>query len=160
MTEDLSGIRSPSDGSASAQPAQLGPTCSPSVSAISASATVASATLRQLVEDVGDPAIVQKFVADYLRLLNGRIETLEDQLARVDFEAASISLLSLETSSAMVGGRDVVGAAHDLRMAVDDRQADRVGDLLGRLLNTLSSLEGQLAGVELRPQPTSHPAAE
>jgi hypothetical protein len=122
--------------------------------------TSTNGTLNRLVADVGDTAIVQQFVADYLRLLDRRITALDLLLSGPDSEATVISLLTLETSSAMMGGQEVVVVARALRRAVEHRQSELVVDLFGRLRATLMALEEQLADVELRPRPTPHPVAE
>jgi hypothetical protein len=111
------------------------------------------------VNDVGDAAIVEQFVADYLRLLDQRIACLEQLLSGTDVEATAVSLLTLETSSAMMGGQDVVQSARALRRAVEQRDVESVAELFEGLRSTLSALGEQLPAVQLRPEPAPHPAA-
>jgi hypothetical protein len=109
--EQVAGTRSsPRSPSVLAEPAQQGSTGS---------------TLRQLSSDIGDTGIVAQFVADYLRLLDGRLSRLDQLLSSGQTDSAVVALLSLETSSAMVGGWDVVAAAQTLRSAVETALTDR-----------------------------------
>jgi HPt (histidine-containing phosphotransfer) domain-containing protein len=65
--------------------------------------------------------VVRQFVTDYLSLLGPRLERLAQLLAAGDDEALVVSILSLESSSAMIGADQVAGAAHALRVAVPGR---------------------------------------
>jgi HPt (histidine-containing phosphotransfer) domain-containing protein len=81
-----------------------------------------AALLRRLARDLGDdPVVVEQFVTDYLSLLGPRLERLAQLLAAGDDEALVVSILSLESSSAMIGADQVAGAAHALRVAVPGR---------------------------------------
>ncbi|SDS57076.1 hypothetical protein [Microlunatus soli] len=62
-----------------------------------------------------DAPVVQRFVADYLRLLPSRLDRIDSDLARGDLPAATVDLLSLATSSTMLGASDVTEAAEQLR---------------------------------------------
>lgn len=62
-----------------------------------------------------DAPVVQRFVADYLRLLPTRLHRIDTDLARGDLPAATVDLLSLATSSTMLGASDVTQAAEQLR---------------------------------------------
>ena len=68
----------------------------------------------QLLEDqVGDPRTARIFASDFARLWRVRYETLAAAVERGDAAAALDTILSLRTSSAMVGGvRLSVLAAH------------------------------------------------
>ncbi|MGO4588558.1 Hpt domain-containing protein [Paenarthrobacter sp. 2TAF44] len=59
----------------------------------------------QLLEDqVGDPGIARKFASDFARLWRVRYESLATAVEHGDEAAALDTILSLRTSSAMVGG--------------------------------------------------------
>ena len=62
-----------------------------------------------------DPSVVRQFIADYLRLLPTRLHRIDDDLERGDVPAATVSLLSLATSSTMLGADDVSAAAQRVR---------------------------------------------
>lgn len=108
-TGDVSGNRSPlGRGSVLAQSESPGPT---------------SSGLAKLYGDVDqDSAIVDRFVTDYLALLDDRLLAIRQVLALDDEDEAVVSILSLETTSAMIGAQDVVNAAHSLRRAVEQRE--------------------------------------
>lgn len=152
----VSGMRSRSEGgSVLAKPAQPGP-----ASSRPGGTTDCRSVLHRFVADVGDVAIVEQFVADYLRLLDQRIATLDRLLSGTDTEATAISLLTLETSSAMVGGRDAVVATRAVRHAVEGQHHGLTDALFGQLRITLHALAEQLVNVELRPRPAPHPVVE
>jgi len=59
----------------------------------------------QLLEDqVGDPRTARKFASDFARLWRVRYESLATAVERGDEAAALDTILSLRTSSSMVGG--------------------------------------------------------
>ncbi|HET9872656.1 MAG TPA: hypothetical protein VFP89_08700 [Propionibacteriaceae bacterium] len=81
--------------------------------------------LRKLYDEVGrDEGIVARFVGDYLALLDRRIETILEELDSGDVEAAVVAVLSLETTSGMIGARGVVDAARQLREALEQHDGD------------------------------------
>lgn len=62
-----------------------------------------------------DASVVRRFIADYLRLLPTRLDRIDVDLARGDLPAATVDLLSLATSSTMLGADEVTEAADQLR---------------------------------------------
>jgi hypothetical protein len=105
-----------------------------------------SPQLAKLYEEVGrDEQIVARFVSDYLSLLDKRIATICADLAGDDDEAPLISLLSLETTSVMIGALDVVEAARALRRAVEDNDRSATHALFDALLVETAALRAELA---------------
>ena len=64
------------------------------------------------------------FRQDYLDLLEGRVATIRRLVAADQVEAARVALLSLESSSAMVGADGLVVAVRQLRTALDGARGD------------------------------------
>jgi hypothetical protein len=132
-TDEVSGIRSVSaEGSVSAKPAKPRPT---------------SSALRKLSRDVEDDAtIMEQFVSDYLGLLDHRLVTLRRLLANTDEdpEAAIVAILSLETTSAMIGAGEVVVGAQALRSAVKHQRRDRATVLFDGLLAAVQAMRESL----------------
>ena len=64
------------------------------------------------------------FRQDYLDLLEGRVATIRRLVAADQVEAARVALLSLESSSAMVGVDGLVVAVRQLRTALDGARGD------------------------------------
>ena len=86
--------------------------------------------LRRLAAEVGnDVSVVDRFVCDYLGLLDHRMDGLAELLAGDDPQATRIWVLSLETTSSMLGATEVVSTAAALRalVAAGDDEATMVG---------------------------------
>jgi molybdopterin-binding protein len=66
-----------------------------------------------------DTAMMARFVGDYLGLLEGRVKAITHQLESGDHLTAHISLLSLESTSLMVGAKELAMIAGLLRGAVE-----------------------------------------
>lgn len=75
-----------------------------------------------------------RFRQDYLDLLDGRIATIQRLVARQEVEPARVALLSLETSSTMVGAVELAGSGRLLRAALGTADADDLGALSARLV--------------------------
>ena len=84
----------------------------------------ASSVLERLSVDVADEAVIQRFVHDYLRLLPSRLSKVQHLMSGADVEATRVAILSLETTSAMLGGVDVALSARALRHAVQSGDHD------------------------------------
>ena len=59
------------------------------------------------------------FRQDYLDLLDGRVAAIGRLVAQHEVEPAHVALLSLESSSAMVGAGELTVAVRQLRTALD-----------------------------------------
>lgn len=140
-TEESSGARSSTrSGSAPTSPAGPGPT---------------NSAIEQLSADVqGDSAIVETFVSDYLGLLDHRLSAVEDLLAATDAtDALRVRILSLETTSAMIGAGDVVHAAQALREAVARCETYRTRALYAQLETDVAALRITLGKQGFRYRP-------
>lgn len=78
---------------------------------------VDQAILERLREDV-NPEVYEGFIRDYLRLLPRRLDRLGQAVQSMDYEAAMDAVLSLKTSSLMVGASRLGALAGDLEAAL------------------------------------------
>lgn len=99
-----------------------------------------------------DNAIMARFAADYLSLLDQRILAIQAHLKAGNDATAHVALLSLESTSTMVGATELAGAVGALRTALerDDRQIfAKLGDAM---ILAASRVPAQLG--HLRSYPT------
>lgn len=73
-----------------------------------------TAALRRLSEQLGDDAVLCRFLQRYRSLLARRIARLEDALQEQDAAAWDDALLSLRTSSELAGARALAERTSDL----------------------------------------------
>lgn len=118
-----------------------------------------SFTLAALSRAVGDPEVLERFVLDYLRLLETRLTVLQLRLALEDSEATRVAILSLESSSAMIGATDVVVAARALRTAVAQQRADLYQALYERLVAVAAVVRAALEQQGFSCPPAAAPPA-
>jgi hypothetical protein len=64
-------------------------------------------------------AAMDRFVADYLQLLDGRLDTIRRCLDDSDIEGARVAVMSLESSSLMLGGASLAACLGELRGQLD-----------------------------------------
>jgi hypothetical protein len=144
-TEEVSGIRSVAASGSVPASSTPGPT---------------SSVLRQLASDVqGDTGIVEQFVSDYLSLLNARLGTLQRLVTTTDDDATVVSILSLETTSAMIGAGGVVSAAHTLRTAVEEHHQERIEDAFLQLQEAVTDIRAALGDLGFSGDQRPRPAA-
>ena len=62
---------------------------------------------------------MDRFVTDYLQLLDGRLDTIRRCLDDSDIEGARVAILSLESSSVMLGGGPLAARLAELRSHLD-----------------------------------------
>ena len=140
----------PDDGDAGIA---LAPTTSPGLPAPALTASSASVTLPEVLpevlpedlpaaplvdpaalQDLGaqldNPAVAKGFARDYTRMWDQRYRSLASALERGDLAGSMDAVLSLKTSSAMVGGLRLAQLAGELENAL------RAGDI-GRALSLL-----------------------
>lgn len=82
-----------------------------------------------------DDDIMVRFVHDYLDLLDTRMSTIRKNLESGDDLSANIALLSLESSSSMVGARELATVVGLLRGAVERRERQHVPVLVQAMTN-------------------------
>jgi hypothetical protein len=160
--EDLEGRQRIASGDAGSQPAGQGPTAvgggsgGGSVSESPAGprpvTPIRASQLGELANEVGhDTGIVERFVVDFLTLLDQRLAAVREALADCDTDGAVTVLRSLETTGAMLGAEDLVAATTALRQAVRDdpgRVDQKLREFLGQaeaLRVRLTSLSSALA---------------
>jgi hypothetical protein len=99
-------------------------------------------------------AMMARFVHDYLELLDHRVSSIRSHLEQRNFMTAHVALLSLESTSVMVGADGLAQAAGRLREAVElgerttvaqllvevEAQADRTRRELGRKPSTTEAV--------------------
>lgn len=91
--------------------------------------------LQSLYDELGgDRQVVDRFVRDYLALLDRRVARIRADLQGSDDDETVTALLSLETTSVMIGAPAVVEAARAVRTAVERQQQASLLPLLERLV--------------------------
>jgi hypothetical protein len=86
------------------------------------------------------------FRQDYLDLLEGRVATIQRLVGADQVEPARVALLSLESSSAMVGAEELVAAVRRLRAALDDGAHGDLKLLTAALAGEAGTARSRLAG--------------
>ena len=66
-----------------------------------------------------EEAMMSRFVTDYLSLLNQRVITIQAQLRAGNEMNAQVAMLSLESTSTMVGAREMAQIVGKLRTALE-----------------------------------------
>ena len=80
--------------------------------------------------------MMARFRQDYLDLLHGRVATIGRLIAEHQLEAAEVALLSLESSSSMVGASELASAVRGLRAALETVPPDELDALAAQLAVT------------------------
>ena len=86
--------------------------------------------LQDLGSQLDSPAVAQGFARDYSKMWDQRYQSLAKSLESGDEAAALDAVLSLKTSSAMVGGIRLAALARELEDAIRVRDDDRARLLL------------------------------
>lgn len=124
----------PDDGDANSGSSAGTSTCGAGLAPAAAKATtpplVDPAALQDLGSQLDSPAVAKGFARDYTNMWDRRYQSLESSLQSWDEAAALDAVLSLKTSSAMVGGVRLAGLARELEEAIRVRDADRARFLL------------------------------
>ena len=94
---------------------------------------VALPMTQERVAPFEDTAIMARFVRDYLGLLDERVAAITDQLESGNDLTAHISLLSLESTSSMVGAKELAKIVGLLRGAVERGQRSTVPALVSAM---------------------------
>lgn len=117
------------------------------------------AALRRLSEQLGDDAVLCRFLQRYRSLLARRISRLEVALREEDAAGWDDALLSLQTSSELAGARALAERTSDLgedpapcpsapQRPAGDRRALRLARLKEEARATCAQLEGYVRQVE------------
>lgn len=90
--------------------------------------------------------MMTRFRQDYLDLLDGRVTKIGRLVALAQVEPAHVALLSLESSSAMLGLTDLADAVRRLRSALPDDADDELLRLHGDVVERAAQAQAQLEG--------------
>lgn len=102
------------------------------------------AALQELGSQLESPAVARGFARDYANMWDRRYQSLASSLGSGDDAAALDAVLSLKTSSAMVGGVRLAGLARELEDAIRVRDADRARQLLQEVAESGSETVDEL----------------
>ena len=91
---------------------------------------VTSVTTEESVATLEDTAMMARFVRDYLALLDERVNAISCQVESGNDLTAHISMLSLESTSSMVGAKELAKIVGLLRGAVERGQRSTVSALV------------------------------
>jgi len=125
---------SPDDGTASFRLASIGsdPEAAPAAPpCVDAPPLVDPAALQDLGAQLDSPSVAKGFARDYTRMWDQRYRSLASALKRGDHAGSMDAVLSLKTSSAMVGGLRLAQLAGELEDAIRAGDMDRALSLLG-----------------------------
>jgi len=93
-----------------------------------------------------DTGIVERFVVDFLKLLDQRLAAVTEALTEADDAGAITVLRSLETTGAMLGATDLVDSTTALRRAVRD-DPDHVHERLHEFTASAEALRVRLTAL-------------
>jgi hypothetical protein len=88
------------------------------------------AALQELGAQLDNPVVAEDFARDYAKMWDGRYGSLAAALDRGDEAGSLDAVLSLKTSSAMVGGVRLARLAGDIEDAIRCGDMDRARSLL------------------------------
>lgn len=97
-------------------------------------------------------AMMARFVHDYLELLDHRVSSIRSHLEQRNFMTAHVALLSLESTSVMVGATGLAQAAGRLREAVEEGERDTIAALLAEVGLEADRTRQELTSVTDRDQ--------
>lgn len=92
-----------------------------------------------------EDAMMTRFVADYLSLLDQRVLTIQAQLRVGNTVTAQIAMLSLESTSTMVGAGGMAQIVGDLRTALEAGDRTELAALSGAMVAEARQLPTSLA---------------
>lgn len=93
--------------------------------------------------DPGRDAMAQ-FVTDYLQMLDGRLDTIRHCLADSDMEGARVAILSLESSSLMLGRNPLTASLAELRAQLDLSSATQRHALMSAVEHAATTFRADL----------------
>ena len=91
------------------------------------------AALQDLGVQLESPSVAKGFARDYAKMWDQRYNALASALDRRDQAGSLEAVLSLKTSSTMVGGVQLARLAEELEAAVRGGDMDRASTLLGEV---------------------------
>lgn len=90
--------------------------------------------------------MMARFRQDFLDLLPGRISSIRAQVRRREAGPARVALLSLESSSAMVGAAELAGVTGQLRRALATATVEELATLMDQMAEEADQAAVRLAG--------------
>jgi hypothetical protein len=121
------------------------------VIAIDTTHLIDEAILRRLIRELGGDVVAgARFATDFVAAWDGRVANLHDAVDRNDPEDVATALLSIQTSSAMLGATLLFSAATELRQQlrttrrVDAVAVDRLVQLGVQTCRELTAVAGRL----------------
>jgi len=117
----------------------------PAAPSTDAAPLVDPAALQDLGEQLNSAAVAKGFARDYAQMWDQRYDALATALDRRDQAAALDAVLSLKTSSSMVGGLRLAELAAELEEVIRSgslaQAASRLGDVAARGSETVDELQ-------------------
>lgn len=95
-----------------------------------------------------DAPVVCRFIDDYLRLLQFRLDRIDRDLGNGDIPAAVVGLLSLSASSSMLGATGVAEAAEQVRRYAAAGNLAAVAESRSRLVSQARTASVRLTRIE------------
>ena len=87
---------------------------------------------------------MEQFVADYLQMMDGRLDSIRRCLLDSDVEGARVAILSLESSSLMLGKNPLAASLTELRARLDLNSTSERLVLLSRVEDAAKSFRTAL----------------
>ncbi|WP_375424169.1 hypothetical protein [uncultured Friedmanniella sp.] len=91
--------------------------------------------------------MMDRFRRDFLDLLDGRLAKIEKLVLTAQLEPAHVALLSLESSSTMVGRAELSAAVRRLRSVLTSAGPAEIDGLLAQLLEQAETARRELGTV-------------
>ncbi len=88
--------------------------------------------------------MMSRFRRDFLDLLDGRVAKIEKLVLNAQLEPAHVALLSLESSSTMIGRVELAAAVRQLRSVLTQAGPDELDALLAEVLRHAQAARKQL----------------
>ncbi|MGI8457696.1 MAG: hypothetical protein ACR2LI_06255 [Propionibacteriaceae bacterium] len=104
-----------------------------------------NSAIRRLRDELGDDAAVDHFVTDFLTLLDDRLRSLHVLISQRRLEDSVTALLTIETSSLMIGADELASAATKLRLVVSEQRSDPLTPLLVELEDAAAQTKRDLS---------------
>jgi HPt (histidine-containing phosphotransfer) domain-containing protein len=135
----------PDEGNAGPVPATVSPSGAGASAAAEPAPLVDPAALQELGEQVNSAALAKGFARDFSQMWQQRYGSLAGALDRHEQGAALDAVLSLKTSSSMVGGLRLAGLAGELEEAIRrgdlEHAASRLPEVAARGRETVAELQ-------------------
>ena len=92
--------------------------------------------------------MMSRFRRDFLDLLDGRVAKIEKLVLGAELEPAHVALLSLESSSAMIGKSELADTVRRLRSVLTHAAPEELDALLEQVVRQADTARQQLESAE------------